>query len=421
MPLLDKILGLRSAPKDYDSQKELAVSGKPRERLALAKDITTHKEILFYLAEHDSDEKVRKAVAQNIATPMQASAKLALDTSADVRLALAGQLVKLLPDLSVDTQSQLYAFAVQALGNLALDEVLKIRTALASTLKDHAFTPPSVAAQLARDLEREVSEPILRFCAALRDDDLIDILATHPASWAAEAVAQRPKISASVSKAVVETGNSKAGTLLLNNEGADINDEVLHTIIERAKEFPEWHEPLAINHKLSDEMATQLSRFVDARIRKILEENNYDLQTTEIVADATRRRIALKEEMEAEKNNPKKTIARVRQLKIDNKLDEEVIADALALRHEYFVFVSLAALIGTTPDEIEKAFSIKKPRVVCAICWAAGLSMRFAFRLQQELAGVPTRELIYPRDGTEYPFEVEDLKWQLEFLGIEVK
>jgi uncharacterized protein (DUF2336 family) len=250
---------------------------------------------------------------------------------------------------------------------------------------------------------------------------LIDILATHPVSWAAEAVAQRPKISAPVSKAVINTGNSKAGTLLLENKGADINEEVLHIIIARAKDFPEWHEPLAINHKLSDEMASQLARFVDSRVRKILEQHNYDLQTVEIVTDAARRRIALKEEIAAEKKDPKKTIARVRKLQSEGNLTEEVIADALALRHEYFVMVALAALIRTSPDEIVKAFSIKKPRVVCAICWYAGLSMRFAFRLQQELAHVPVKELIYPRDGTEYPFDPEDMKWQLEFLGIEVK
>ena len=421
MTLLDKILGVRTAPEDYDGQKKLAVSGKTRDRLTLAKDINTHKEILFYLAEHDPDEKVRKAVAQNISTPMQANTKLALDSSADVRMALAGQLVKLLPDLSVDTQSQLYAYAVQALGTLALDEVLKIRSALTSTLKDHAYTPPAVAAQLARDIEREVAEPILRFCTALRDDDLIDILATHPASWAAEAVAKRSKISAPVSKAVINTGNGKAGTLLLENKGAEINEEVLQVIIEHAKEFPEWHEPLASNHKLSDEMATQLSRFVDSRVRKILEDNDYDLQTAEIVTDATRRRIALKEEIEEEEKDPKKTIARVRKLKSENGLTEAVIADALALRHEYFVMTALAALIGTSPDEVIKAFSIKKPRVVCAICWRAGLSMRFAFRLQQELAHVPVKELIYPRDGTEYPFDPEDMKWQLEFLGIKVE
>ncbi len=41
-------------------------------------------------------------------------------------------------------------------------ELLKIRKALASTLKDHAYTPPKVAGQLARDVEREVSESTVR-------------------------------------------------------------------------------------------------------------------------------------------------------------------------------------------------------------------------------------------------------------------
>lgn len=416
MTWLEKFL---NRPKGYDQEKELAVGGKTRDRLSLAKNTETHKEILFYLAEHDPDPKVRQAVAKNKSTPMQAAGVLAVDGNVDVRMALAFQLVKLLPDLSVDTQSQLYAFAVQSLGTLALDEVLKVRKALTSTLKDHAYAPPAVAAQLAKDIEREVAEPILRFCTALKDDDLIDILSTHPASWAAEAVASRPKISAPVSKAVIETGNAKAGTILLKNEGADINEDVLQTIIERAKEFPEWHEPLASNHILPEEMAKQLARFVDSRIRKILQERGgYDLQTVEVVTDSTRRRISLEEEMSDEKQTPQQMNRRIRKLYADGGLTEEKISDALALRNEYFVIASLAMLVGSTPEEIEKAFSVRKPRVVCSICWKAGMSMRFALRVQQELANVPTKELIYPRGGTDYPIDPKDMQWQLEFLGI---
>lgn len=418
MTWLEKIL---SRPKSftYDDAKEVAVKGSTKERLSLANSADTHKEILFYLAENDPDAKVRQAVAKNKSTPMQAAGVLAVDDNVDVRMALAHQLVKLLPDLSEDTQSQLYAFAVQSLGTLALDEVLKVRKALTSTLKDHAFAPPAVAAQLARDIEREVAEPILRFCVALKDEDLIDILSEHPASWAAEAVASRPKISAPVSKAVIETGNGKAGTILLKNEGADINKEVLQSIIERAKEFPEWHEPLATNHKLPKEMAKQMARYVDSRVRKILQDKgNYDLETTEIVTDATRRRIGLDEEIGVAKLTPEQINRRIKKLHKEGHLTEEKIADALALRNKYFVIAALAMMVGSTPDEIEKAFSVRKPRVVCAVCWKAGLSMRFALRVQQELAGVPTKELIYPRGGSDYPMDPKDMQWQLEFLGI---
>lgn len=408
----------------YEDGKNVAVGGELKQRLSLARDTKTNKELLFYLAEHDPSVKVRKAVASNKSTPIHASGSLAIDKNDDVRLALAGRLVKLLPDLALDTQSQLYAYAVQSLGTLALDEVLKIRKSLAATLKDHAYAPPAVAAQLAKDLEREVAEPILRFCAALKDKDLIDILATHPASWAAEAVAERPKISALVSKAVIKTGNSKAGKLLLKNKGAVINEDVLHEIISRAKEFPEWHEPLVQNHPLPEDMARQLSRYIDTRIRKLLEKKGeYDLQTTEIVTDATKRRIKLAEEITqnnklGSKQAKENVVVRVNQLFSEGKLTEETIADYVALQDKEFLVAALACLTGAKRQNMNKIFDIQKPQMICAVCWKAGLSMRFAFRLQQEVAHIQPKELLYPKNGKDYPLDPKEMKWQLEFLGI---
>lgn len=418
MNFLDKLFRrLPSVTLSYEQQKQLAVNGTLKQRLSLAENSKTNKEILFYLAEHDPDAHVRQAVARNQTTPIQASNMLATDANLDVRLALAGRLVKLLPDLSVDTQSQLYAYAVQALGTLALDEVLKIRKSLSSALKDHAYAPPAVAAQLAKDIEREVSEPILRFCTSLQDDVLVEILSAHPASWAAEAVARRSKLSALVSKAVIKTGHAKAGVLLLENKGAEINRDVLETIIDRAREFPEWHEPLATHHQLPQDMAQQLARYVDSRIRKMLEKKgNYDLTTTEIVTDVTRRRIAMEEKT---KGTLEKKIIEAQSLLNQGTLSEDVIADRLALRDTDFVIAALTCLLGVKADAIQKVFAIKKAAAVCAICWKAGLSMRFAFRLQQEMAHIQAKELIYPRGGTDYPLEHKDMQWQLEFLGIE--
>lgn len=419
----------KNNPKRYDKEKVMAVSGTPKQRLSLAKRTRTNQEILFYLAQHDTDPKVRKAVAKNTSTPLHASGALAVDENEDVRLLLAGKLVKILPDISVDQQSQLYAYAVQALGTLALDEILKIRKSLASTLKDHAYAPPDVAAALARDLEREVSEPILRFCAALRDEDLVDILATHPAPWAAEAVASRRTLSALVSRAVIATGNEKAGALLLKNKGAEIDEGLLHDIIERAREFPEWHEPLATQHSLPPKMARQLSRYVDTRVRKLLTKNgHYDLQTTEIVTDATRRRIDLLDEMDGPKNKKSSktrakekgsVVARVNIFLAEGKLTEETISDHLALKDHEFVIAALACLVSTKRANIDKVFSIRKPQMICSICWRAGLSMRLALRLQQEVAHVQAKDLIYPKGGTDYPLDVKDMQWQLDFLGIE--
>jgi len=103
-------------PKQYSDQKESLQSAKVKERMSLAKDTKTNKEILYYLAEHDPDPKVRQAVAKNTSTPVHISPVLAADDDTDVRLALAKRLMELLPDVSPTEQSQLYAFTVQALG-----------------------------------------------------------------------------------------------------------------------------------------------------------------------------------------------------------------------------------------------------------------------------------------------------------------
>src|SRR5690606_18217495 len=124
----------------------------------------------------DPDANVRQEVARNKSTPLQVAQALAQDKDDTVRLNLAERLTALLPHLSESQHSQLYIFTAEALGTLALDEVLKIRVALSSALKDTGNAPPKVVGQLARDVERVVSEPILRYCAALQDDDLLDIL-----------------------------------------------------------------------------------------------------------------------------------------------------------------------------------------------------------------------------------------------------
>ncbi len=427
MPIFEKIkkiLGGNDTSSIYDKDKLIATSGSVSKRLAIANNKNTHREILFYLAEHDKSAKVRKAVAKNTATPYHANTALSQDSNKDVRFALAERLVTLLPDISMDKQSRLYAFTVQALGTLALDEVLKIRRALTSTLKDHAYAPPAVAMQLARDIERDVSEPILRLCTVISDKDLADILSTHPSAWAAEAIAQRPKVSSILSLAVIKKGRGKAGALLLKNQGAEIDNTVFNEIILRAQDFPEWHEPLVTAHQLPPEMAIRLSRFVDAHIRKILvEKGGYDPETIEIVSDTTKRRMDLQNQISVENADAplsdKNTIRqKVHALHVENKLDETILSDYLAIQDKEFIIVALSFMVNAKIEAIRKVFEYQKPKLVCALCWKAGLTMRFALRLQQEMAKIPAKELLYAKEGSDYPLTNEEMEWQLEFIGV---
>lgn len=414
--IFTKFLGstLSEGRKSYEEQRDALRSANVQKRLEMAKSTWTNKEILYYLAEKDPEPSVRKAVLDNKSMPVQASTVLAKDVDQDVRLMLAGRLVDLLPEASKDEQGQMYAYVVQALGTLALDEVLKIRVALSSTLKDHAHAPPKVAGQLARDVEQQVSEPILRFCAALSDDDLKGILKSHPASWVIEAIAERPKVSSSISKAVIDTRDKYGGKALISNEGAEIEDELLHQIVEVARTMPEWQKPMAVRRSLPPAIAKELAEFVDASVRELLmKRGDFDEETTEEISAIFRRRVDFAEE--ADNETPEQRLVR---LVKDDDLNEDVISDALAMRDMEFVTMAVAHLAKTTPEQVHKVFDVQAAKPIVSLSWHAGLSMRMALQLQKDAGHVPPKEIIYPKGGTDYPLSEEAMIWQLEFLGL---
>ncbi len=408
--------GLFSKEKSAAKNRQLALSNKAEDRLKVAKSKYTQPELLYYLAQNDPDASVRQAVAKNKSTPVHASSVLAKDKDEDVRLALANRLMKLLPNLSQDKQSQLYSYAIQALGTLAIDEVLKIRIALSSTLKDHVHAPPKVVGQLARDIEREVSEPILRFCAALLDEDLLDILKTHPAPWAVQAIAGRDRISEQISAGVIEREDIPAGLILLDNKTANISVAAMTSIVEKSKTHPQWQKPIAIRKNLPANLALELMQFVDAKVRDLLlQRTDYDPKTMGEIAQVMRRRLDFMDEADTEKISPEE---RVRQMLKNKSLSENSVIDALAVQDKELALACIAALAKIPVAVADKIMSLNTPKPVIALSWKAGLSMRTALKLQQELAYVPHNELIYPRGGTDYPLEKSEIVWQLEFFGI---
>ena len=414
---MDFFKNLFGSGDDRKSQeKEMVRSDKISDRLKLARDKNTSQEILYYLAEHDPDAGVRRAVAYNRSTPIHASILLAKDHDIDVRLTLAERLIHLLPDLSIDKQSQLYSFMLQALGTLALDEVLKIRLALSSALKDHTHTPPKIAGQLARDLEREVSEPVLRLCVALSDDDLLDILKSHPASWAVQAVAARPSVAEPVSKAVIDCDDEASGFILLENKGANISVETLGEIVEKAKNFPTWQKATAKRKSLPKDLAIELASFVDDTVRNLLlERTDYDAEDMNEIASTVKRRMDFLGEGEETQDE---LTARIQDMMKRGELNDDAFKDAIGVRNKNFIVLALANLCKTNAKTIEKIFAMKAPKPIVAICWLAGLSMRTAFLLQKDMVLIAPKELLYPRGGTDYPLDEKEIRWQLDYLGL---
>ena len=285
-----KNLFRRNPAKKYERDKKIAAGKNQDKKRKLASKHQTNPEILFYLAESD-DVQTRRAVAKNDSTPVQASKILAADQDEDVRLNLAERLVRLLPELSDDCHGQLYAFTVKCLHTLAEDEVFRIRHALSTSLKDHQFAPPDVAKTLAMDTERRVSEPILKHCSKLSDEDLLEIVAHHPAEWARAAVVTRSDLSPELADRMLDEMSAKDGEAFLRETKTRIGSETMKRIVEKSEMFINWQEPVALRPELNFSLARQLAGFAGEAVLKVLtRRTDFDAETTAEIAEMVERR-----------------------------------------------------------------------------------------------------------------------------------
>lgn len=400
----------------YQREKDVVAGGDLKKKQKIASSPKSHPEILFYLTS-DENVDVRRAVAENVSTPVQASEVIAKDEDVDVRLLLADRLISLLPDLADEEHSQLYAFATKALGTLACDEVARVRVALSTALKDHAFAPKDVVKQLALDVERAVAEPILKFCARLPDEDLLEIIAEHPEDWVMEAVVSRKAMKPETAEKLVDLLQEDEGVQLLNNKSIVLSHNALSGVINRSREYLSWQEPVSLRPELNYDLAQKLAGFCQEHILDTLKSrSDLDEDMALEIAEMVSRRVAF-----MANDHPAETLEqKVNRFAASGRMTAETITDALAWREEGFVKLSLSRISGIHHLIIEKIFASQSPKSITALSWYCGLPMRLAVELQKTIGRVPSKSLIYAKAGQDYPLSEADMVWQLEFFGVEL-
>jgi hypothetical protein len=173
---------------------------------------------------------------------------------------------------------------------------------------------------------------------------------------------------------------------------------------------------MAMRKSLPHSIARQLAEFVDTSVRDLLmKRTDFDESTREEISAIVRRRLDYADQ---EERTIEPVAVRLARMKDEGSLNEEAITDALAMRDNDFVVSGLAHMAGTSPDDARRIIQMGAAKPIIALVWRAGLSMRMALQIQKDLGRIPPKELIYPRDGTDYPLTPAELKWQAEFLGI---
>ena len=408
----------------YEEAKALAHGGDDKARRELAGRGDVEPEILYFLADDPSPE-VRRALALNDAAPRHADLLLTRDSDDGVRGSLAGKIARLAPGLSAGEQDNVRRMTYEALEILAQDQVTRVRRIIAETLKDVADAPPDVIRRLARDAEQVVAGPVLQFSPVLTDEDLLEIIAESPGEGGLAAISNRACVTKDVAGAIVASGDVNAIAVMLANPSAQIREETLDRIIDRAPDVDAWHEPLVKRPQLTNGAALRLARFVaDSLLESLTRRKDLDKETAEKVREVVRRRLteeggadqaASEGDEEADYIPGETPLSRARDLHAAGDLDEKKITSALAKDGE-FVKAALAVLAGIDPIVAGRAIDTQTAKGIVAVVWKAGLSADMAVEVQTRVAHIQPRDVLKPRDGG-FPLSSEEMDWQLEFLA----
>lgn len=417
--------GARDDRLDYEEAKKIARAASPAERCLLAARPDAQPEILYFLSE-DADVEVRRTVAANGSTPPHAGLILARDGDDGVRCNLAQQIGRLAPGLDEKERERIGAVVNEVLEILARDQVARVRRMLTEELKEAENVPASVISRLANDADEAVACPILEYSPLLDDEMLMEIIETSPETAALTAISRRRVLGASVSDAVVATGDQQAIAALLTNKSAQIREETLDQLVEQAEHVPQWHRPLVDRPVLSPRAVRRLAEFVaDSMLADLERREDLDPKTAKIVSAALKQR--LREDWTADEPDGADALAeterdapageRVSRLLAEGALTEELIVDALGKGDRSFVIAALARLADISPDMVSKAVSMSSPKGITAMAWKAGLGMRTAVQLQLRLARVPPSKVLQARNGIDYPLGEDEMRWQIDFFG----
>ena len=409
----------------YTDIKQVLEAGDSADLARLAARDDVAPEILYYLADDDSAD-VRCVVAGNPACPAHADLNLASDPKAIVRLRLAEKVAQRLPQMTPEeVQGRLFE---QLLGTLAQDESMVIRQVIAEATKALTHLPQEIAYRLAGDSVDAIACPMLSDSPVLTDAQLAQLVARYAeaqqrADHAKQgdarmiSVAGRNVVSMDLVARLIETDDDKVIEAVIKNDGAEIADETLEELAEKAEPKPAWHAPLVSRPHLTSKAVLSLVRYVaESLLQSLRSRSDLDAHTLSVVEGEMQSRLSQTAAGAGPRDDEdEQAMARAAELLAKGRLNSEELSEALMDGDERLVAAGLALLSDYNMAFVRHVRDAKSAKGVVALAWKAGVTPRFASQLQVAWAHIPRQQVLRTSDGT-FPLSKEEMRWQLEFL-----
>jgi uncharacterized protein (DUF2336 family) len=405
----------KSPRPGYEDAKRIAQIGSAAERANLAEHEDMDPEILYYFAT-DKAAEVRRKVAENPGTPLQADLIMAEDADEEVRHELARKIGRLVPNLSRQENQRLTDLAMKTLEILARDDLPRVRATIAEEIKLAGNVPKHLIDRLARDVEDIVAAPILEYSPLLNEQDLLDIIRGGMGEGALNAVARRAGLSAKVSDAVVDQGSVDAVALLLANTSAEIAERTLEQIATAAETRREWHRPIVDRENLPVRVVRRVAGFISAAlIEQLIQRNDLEPNLVTELRQSVRRRIERGELVDQAVEES--ADARAKRMHDEGTLNEEALIEAIDQSETAFVRHALILKSGFPMATVNAILNTGGGKGITALAYKADLTMAMAETLQRRMGRVkPDLMLRATADGG-YPLSEQDIDWYLDFFN----
>jgi hypothetical protein len=223
-----------------------------------------------------------------------------------------------------------------------------------------------------------------------------------------------------VSDSIAATSDSAAIRALLANPSAQIRETTLDMLIGRSVAHVEWHDPLVRRPSLPPHAAHMLSDIVATHLLEVLAAR---ADLTPALAEELRSRLAARlvqaPPQPAELPDPTdaQALARARALADSGQLDEETVLQAARDGDMRYAAALLAVAAGTPVSVVARASALRSAKGMVSLAWKAGFTMRAAGALQSLLAGLGPEAVLTPGPAESFPLGIEEMRWQLDFLG----
>lgn len=222
------------------------------------------------------------------------------------------------------------------------DAEMKVRKALAESLKDNPDLPHDVALTLAQDVE-SVAAPLLECSTALTDADLESIVRSS-ADGKQSAVARRRGLSATLARAIAETAGPLGVQALMGNASAAIPDDAFGTVLDRFGSENAIQTAMVNRNRLPVSVAERLVNIASAALRERLMAE-HDLPTnlvTDLLLQA-RERATVDLALSADREEVSMLVGRLRK---NGRLTPTLILRSICAGDFDFLECALAELAG---------------------------------------------------------------------------